>query len=400
MDLNELLELNERAKTDGKRYPRQRDLYHQLHREEGRHFIGIAGPRGAGKTILLRQFASEDEEAFYLSADVLEPGTDLVATLKMLNERYGYRTFLIDEIHFLSNYPALLKQLFDFFDPKVIFTSSVALALQASAHDLSRRVRILTLRSFSYREYLRFSADKDLPSISVRDLIDEYWTPGHLRAGQRFNSYLTGGILPYSLEEPDPLPLLANILEKVVTRDIPAALSLTFDELDRIRLLLKFIGHSTVDGINYSSISRNIGITKYKAAQYVECLERSFILHRVMPAGSNVMKEPKILLAPPYRLLYRTYEDAVGGLREDFVAESLAGAGIPFRYLKSTRGRKTPDFLVEDGGEKIVIEIGGRGKGRSQFKGVAADRKLVFAHGASFERNRLPLFLLGYLARQ
>ncbi len=33
-------------------------------------------------------------------------------------------------------------------------------------------------------------------------------------------------------------------------------------------------------------------------------------------------------MAPPSRLLYRDYEDAVGGLREDFFVEAMKQAGI------------------------------------------------------------------------
>ena len=47
--------------------------------------------------------------------------------------------------------------------------------------------------------------------------------------------------------------------------------------------------------------------------------------------------------------------------------------------LESTRGQKTPDYLIAGGAEKLVVEIGGKGKGRQQFKGIDIDRKLVFA---------------------
>ena len=47
--------------------------------------------------------------------------------------------------------------------------------------------------------------------------------------------------------------------------------------------------------------------------------------------------------------------------------------------------------------EKIAIEIGGKGKGREQFKGVKVDRKIIFAHTDVPDSKRYPLFLLGYL---
>ena len=115
-------------------------------------------------------------------------------------------------------------------------------------------------------------------------------------------------------------------------------------------------------------------------------------------AGTNVLREPKVLMAPPSRLLYRHYDDSIGGLREDFFVEALRQAGLQLQYLKSTRGTKTPDYLIEKEGENLAVEIGGRSKGREQFKGVKVDRKLVFAHSPSPKKEQLPLFLLGYLS--
>lgn len=398
MSINRLLELHELAKQEGRRYEKRRFLYDRLERESGKHFIGIVGPRGAGKTVLLRQYALHHKNAFYLSADTLDPDDDLWDILQKLKEHYGFSTFLIDEVHFLRDAAGLLKRLYDFLDVRVLFSSSVALAMRASAHDLSRRVRLLDLHTFSFREYLVFHRDLLLPTLALSELDTTPPTPEYLRPGRFFDAYLRGGLLPFSLEEPEPLPFLENILEKVIARDIPSVARLAVDELDIIRRLLRFIGRSGVDGINYSSISRNLGITKYKAEQYVDCLEKAFVLHRVFPKGTNVLREPKILMAPPYRLLYRDYEDAVGGLREDFFVEAMYQASIPFHYLKSTRGAKTPDYLIEGGPEKLVVEIGGKGKGREQFKGIDIDRKLIFVHTDAPKGKRLPLFLLGYLA--
>ena len=161
--------------------------------------------------------------------------------------------------------------------------------------------------------------------------------------------------------------------------------------------MLKFIGKSGVDGINYSSISRNVGITKYKAESYLNLLSQALVLHIVFPRGANVMREPKVLFSPPYRLLYNDYEYIIGGLREDFCVEMLSNAKIEFHYLKSTRGSKTPDFLVRDKQGDIVLEVGGKGKGRSQFKGIKVDRKIILAHDERIDDLYRPLHLLGYL---
>ncbi len=81
-----------------------------------------------------------------------------------------------------------------------------------------------------------------------------------------------------------------------------------------------------------------------------------------------------------------------------FFVEMLCQANYDFGYLKSTRGAKTPDYLIGSGAEGLVVEVGGKGKGREQFKGVTAYRKLIFAHTEKPEKGRIPLFLAGFMA--
>jgi len=181
----------------------------------------------------------------------------------------GFRRFLLDDVHFLPDATALLKRLYDFLDVHVLFSSSVALAMQASAHDLSRRARLLDLHVFSLREYLAFAEGLSLPPLDLGQPAAEQWEPEHVRAGRFFDEYLQGGLLPFALEEPEPLGFLRDIIETVVSRDIPSIARLMVDELECIGRLLRFVGRSAVDGINYSTLSRNLGITKYKAEQYV-----------------------------------------------------------------------------------------------------------------------------------
>ena len=393
--MQDIIELSELAKARSRDYPQKRNLYEELSSLKSRHFTGVVGPRGVGKTVLLQQLAASTPDALYLSADTLAADTDGFDIIRRLSEQFKYRFFFLDEIHHLKEAAGMLKKLYDFLDVHVVFTSSVALAMEASRYDLSRRVRLLTLRTFSYREYLRFVKGMELSPLLLSEILQGRWLPEHLRAGGQFEEYLSGGNLPFALEETAPLPLLANIRDKIIGRDVPSVLKLTVDELDILQRLLRFIGRSEVDGINYSSISRNLGITKYKANQYVSSMEQTFVLRQVFPAGTNVLREPKVLMMPPCRLLYRDMEDAIGGLREDFCVEALTQAGHEVAYLKSVRGTKIPDYFVNLGDVRVAVEIGGSGKGREQFKGVQADHKIVFAHQDAPEGGRLPLFLLG-----
>ena len=95
--------------------------------------------------------------------------------------------------------------------------------------------------------------------------------------------------------------------------------------------------------------------------------------------------------------MYKEYTEAIGGLREDFFAEMLIQKNYPFSYLKSVRGAKTPDYLIELKHEKIIVEIGGKGKGREKFKGINAKKSLILTHSNKCEDIWRPLFLIGYL---
>jgi len=398
MNISELQALDTLARAESKRFPIHRDVFLALRKAQGRRFIGIVGPRGVGKTVILKQLALETTNSFYGSIDTFKDIT-LFELAKVLFEKQGIRTLLLDEIHFLPGFDGELKKIFDFLpDIHVVFTSSVALALQQSAFDLSRRVRLIQVLPFSFREYVRFKEGAELACLKLDDLGHGNWTPEHMRYGYLFDEYLKGGLYPFSLTEPDPLAVLRNILDTVLQRDIPNVAKVTYQDVDLIRKALTFIGRSAVDGVNPTTIAKNLGITRYKAVEYVDLLSKAFILIQVDPEGTNVLREPKILMQTPYRLLYKSWDDAIGAVREDFFATSMIMADMPFRYLKSTTGRKTPDFWLTTESGDWVVEIGGHGKGRMQFKGVSVKRKMVLVHDTDSRRNGIPLFMAGYLA--
>ncbi|MDE0229318.1 MAG: AAA family ATPase [Spirochaetaceae bacterium] len=366
----------------------------------GRPFVALIGPRGTGKTVMLRQLRARSKDALYVSADTLERGDRLVDLVRLFLDRYRVESFFIDEIHYLPDYTADLKELFDFLPVRIWFTSSVAGALYGSAPDLSRRVRALELQPFAFREFLEFGSAEILDPLPLAAALGNEIPPAYLRTAFRFRAYLTGGLYPFMLEAGSALDLFGNIVEQVIRSDLPAHdPDLTGADLANMERLLRFVGRSPIDGINYTSLARNLAITKYKAEQYVGALERAFVLRQAFPAGANVLREPKVFMEPPYRLLYRSYDDCIGALREDFFALAMAQHAMPFRYAKSTRGAKTPDFVVALEGRDCVIEVGGRGKGRSQFKGLTYDRKVVLFHGDDQSHTpgaRVPLHCIGF----
>ena len=149
---------------------------------------------------------------------------------------YLIKTLLVDEIHFCKTYPKDLKKIYDFLKIRLVFTSSVSLSLFESAHDLSRRVLLRFLYPFSFREYLSFIKSVEIPPINISDIFNNRWTAEHMRFNHLFDSYLQGGLFPFALEEPDPLPLLQNICLTVIRKDIPMVSNLRFEDIEKIEV--------------------------------------------------------------------------------------------------------------------------------------------------------------------
>ena len=397
MEISKIIELHKQAIEKNRKYTKKRFIAEKLINDSGNHFIGLIGARGVGKSVLFKQIASSKENSIYISIDAAEIN-NLFELIKILNETYKYENFFLDEIHFYKGYEKDLKMIYDFLEVKIFFTSSVSLSLYDTAYDLSRRIKIYNIYPFNYREYLFFIKNELLETLTFEDIKKKNWKHEHIRAGNSFKNYISGGLMPFALEEPDILLMLRNILDKIIYRDIPFVAQLTINELELIKKTLDFIGKSQIDGINYSSLSNNLKITKYKAEQYAKLLQKAFVINVVFPEGTNVLKEPKIVMNLPYRLLYKNYEEAIGGLREDFFVECMKLSGNKINYLKTKKGKKTPDYLIENNGKKYIIEVGGKGKGIQQFKGLNMSKSLIFVDGERLDGIRRPLYLAGFLS--
>jgi uncharacterized protein len=409
LDINKLIEFSELQKHTVRRIDKRRFLFERIASASGKHMVGLVGPRGVGKTILMKQLAAEMKDSVYFSVDTL-PDLDLLETVESLVRVHGFTNIFIDEVHFAKNYSLALKAIYDLLSQvRVYFSSSVALLLNSLPADLSRRVVLYTVSPFSFREYLYFKMDKRLPTITWSALLNNQIPREIRQVAAFFKDYLSGGLMPYALDEPNSLVILKNILEAILVKDIARISQISASEIDLIGKMVRFISKSAgVDGISFSSLSKNIGITKYKAQQYVELLELAFVLIQIKPYGTSVTKESKILMMPPYRLLENSYSNALGGLREDYFAFTLTSLLGPvaksLEYLKSMRGSKTPDFITTIGKERIIFEIGGRGKSLAQFKDFKSEGRKIILVQDEAERDheskdcKVPLHALGFLS--
>ncbi|MFA6281751.1 MAG: AAA family ATPase, partial [Candidatus Omnitrophota bacterium] len=213
MNIAQLIEFDRIAREDGRKYGKKRDIYDDISYNAGAHFIGIVGPRGAGKTIILKQLASASDKSFYVSLDTMEG--NLFDLVKTIHETMQIKLFLLDEVHAYPHFEADLKKIYDILKISIIFTSSTALGMYESGYDLSRRVILKILYPFSLREYAHFKYEQKFNPLTLQDIVVRNIPAAAIKAGEHFLSYIQGGLMPFALEEPEPLALLGNILKTV-----------------------------------------------------------------------------------------------------------------------------------------------------------------------------------------
>ncbi len=399
--IENLIRFDQMAREDGKKYPLKRFLFNRLEYllTQTRQMAGISGLRGTGKTVLLRQLSIELDHAFYISADTLPPRTDLFELAELLKSTLGVRYLIIDEIHAILEWQGHLKKITDFTDIRVLFTSSSSLELMEGRYDLSRRLTMQHLPLFSFREYLMFGKSADFPVVSLDEIL------GHSQDIYRqvysyepeFREYSSLRAMPACLESPLPSVVTA-IIEKILQKDLLSSAKLSQEDILQIRSVLLFLARAGIEGCSYSSVSRNLGITKYKAQQYIALLLSASLLNLVLPYGANVLPEPKILFTPVLRNILAQGIDAdrlTGTMREEFFIHHVLGTGLTVNYLKSLRGQKLPDYIIFHGEKKLIFEIGGAGKGAAQFKGVEGREKVILTQPGV--QKGIPLILFGFL---
>ena len=399
--LDELFYIHHKTLEDVPR--RFRRYLHEQIDWESRH-ICIAGYRGTGKTTLLLQHYldryDDVEKCLYVSADNVVASA--FGLFKIAGEyfRTGGETLIIDEIHKFPGWERELKSIIDTFKKKrVLVSGSSSLSLKRGKADLSRRVVYYNLRELSFREYLELKENLSSPTLTLDQVLTEHAALSRkLSKGlpilKYFNDYLAQGAYPFIAEGASTyLSKLLNIIEKVISEDIPASTDMRQSSIPVLRKMLWLIASSSPFLVNIEKMSRELRVSKEYVYNYIEYLDRAGMINAIAPEGKGyklVRKPGKILIANT-NLLFAVNssmlsESAKGTVRETFFANQLRSC---FRTTLSGKG----DFRVKD---RYVFEVGGANKDGSQLAGVADSYVAADGIEVGFG-NKIPLYLFGFL---
>lgn len=291
----EKLLLKSRQKINQNTIEQKRYLYAKINRNA--RMIAIKGARGVGKTTLLLQLGKEKKgnEVVYIALD------DLFFTNNTLHgfadefNKIGGKLLLIDEVHKYPNWSRELKLIYDDF-PKlqVVFTSSSLLELYKGESDLSRRVVSYKLSELSFREYMVFSENINLPHYSLAEIIENHqeisteliqqFTPY-----KYFSDYLKFGAFPYfEGDENAYYQQLMNTVNLILEVDIQIAENIDFNNIAKFKRLLYVISSNVPYTPNINKLSEQINMNRNALVRALQLLSKASLIHTLYKQTKSI----------------------------------------------------------------------------------------------------------------
>ncbi len=175
----------------------------------------------------------------------------------------------------------------------------------------------------------------------------------------------TGGFPRALAARPDVrMRLLNDYTEVFARRDIREVIGIESSE--RFESFLRLVASRTGQELNYSGLSKDLGIPVSSARRWLDALVRSYLVELIPPysrnAGQRVIKSPKAFMADSALALAAARESEPSG----FHLETLVSADLGvWKDLEANRGLyhwrlgsgQEVDFILEESGQLLPVEL-------------------------------------------
>lgn len=362
--------------------------------------IGIKGSRGVGKTTLLLQFAKlhlNNQNKIYISLD--NPYFAKSNLPEFVDDfvKNGGEYLLLDEVHHYPNWSLALKIIYDNYPRlKVAYTGSSMLHLTRGRADLSRRAVLYTLHGLSLREYINLTENKNFPTISLIDILENHIEISKnviegVKPIQHYNDYIKTGYYPFFLENRQTyLIKLMEIVNQIIEADLPLVVKINHANINKIKHLLQIISESVPFKPNLEKISSQIEVSKNTLKEYLLYMEEAMLIALLKSdkkVNTNLSKPEKVYLNHPNLMFCLANENSnQGNIRECFFLNQL-------QTNHQVSYSEVGDFLVN---KKYIFEIGGKNKTYKQIADL--DNSFIAADDIEIgHKHTIPLWLFGFL---
>lgn len=319
--------------------------------------ILLLGPRQVGKTTLVKKLAgSISDEFLYLNGDELPIQTALSnPNLSFLKSYLGRSSVVIvDEAQRIPNIGLSLKLIIDnFSDIQLIVTGSSALELSESINEP------LTGRKWEYRIY----------PLSWFEMTKTLGMPATLGSLEK---YLVFGTYPEVItQNGKEIEVLNNLATSYLYKDL-----LNFEGIRKPELLSKILqtlAWQLGSEVSFNELSRTVQADKNTVANYLDLLEKAFIIKKLSPFSRNLRSE--ISSSRKFYFVDNGIRNAIignyapiasrndiGGLWENFLISerqkllSYAGFYGQTYFWRTVRGQEI-DYLEEIDGKIYPFEF-------------------------------------------
>ncbi|MCX5750204.1 MAG: ATP-binding protein [Candidatus Saganbacteria bacterium] len=256
--------------------------------------IILLGPRRIGKTTLLNSLeetAKQNNITLYI--DLTDPAAlalwkdfSLEKVSRLVGEMGTSGTkkvFFFDEIQYLPESGKLLKIFYDHFPEVKVFAtgSSSFLLLQSIGESLAGRKKLITLYPLALSEILNMD-------------IENFWLfQEHLLLTDKLNQQLENTLIFGAYPEVFLLANRENKAEKLkeITDSILFKDLLMFEHIKKPRILVeltKLLAYQIGHLVNPSELAGALGVSRKTVLDYIDLLERFFIIQRVYPYEGNM----------------------------------------------------------------------------------------------------------------
>jgi len=358
--------------------------------------VGLRGAKGVGKTTLLQQYLHSLElpitQKVYISMDNPLIGSTRLLSLAESFYQKGVKVLVVDEIHYQRDFGKDLKTIYDFFDMKVIFSGSSAIAL--SEADLSRRALVYSVPILSFREYLELRLGQAFAPITLESLLNDHTQHAFeiislMKPLQYFEAYLEFGAYPFFLEgsEQDYVMKLTAAINKTIESDLLQLFSIDPKNVALLKKLLVVMCENPPGGINITSLAREMELNVKTLYHYIDALEKGKLIKVLYynKKGNALFQKPnKVLLDNPSLFKVLCLGSNIGAKRESFFLSMVEGHTV--RYAKQG------DYSVD----AYRFEIGGKNKSFAQIKDMKQSY-LALDDIEMGDGNKIPLWLFGFL---
>lgn len=362
--------------------------------------LALSGPRGVGKTTLFLQFLKEhpDEarKALYVSLDNLWLNAAEIYELIEYHVKHGGTRVLLDEVHYLSDWQRLVKNLYDNFkELRIAYTGSSILRLAEGQGDLSRRQVVSVLPGMSFREFLNLEKGWSIPAVGLDRLLKDHVelatdVTRRVKVIPAFERYLKVGYYPFYREDPEHFSQrLLQVVNQVLDVDLPKTEDVTTETVRKIRRMLTILASSTPQTPNVTALCRNLEMDRKQGLRVMQALRRAGLLG-LLAEDAEALKylgSPNMIYCDNTNLMFALVgEPDKGTMREAYFNNALSG-----RYELTCP--KKGDFRVDG---RFLFEVGGQGKGFGQIANLP-DSYLAIDDLEVGRGARIPLWLFGFL---